>query len=84
MAIPVVFYAGFTLNRLELQKFGQAFLSQESSLSWPSEHKLAKHVVLLTYLELLHIISLFIVFASWQAPAEVLVYPYDTSDFRVS
>lgn len=46
---------------------------QESSLSWPSEHKLAKHVVLLTYSELLHILSLFIVFAACQAPAEVLV-----------
>lgn len=41
MAVPVVFYDGFALNRLQLRKFGHAFLSQESSLSCPSEHKLA-------------------------------------------
>lgn len=73
MAVPVVFYDGFALNRLQLRKFGHAFLSQESSLSCPSEHKLATHVLLLAYSELLHILSLFIVFASWQAAAEVLV-----------
>lgn len=67
VAVCMVFCDGFALNRLQLGKFGQAFLSQGSSLSWPSEHKLAKHVVLLTYLELLHILSLFIVFASWHA-----------------
>lgn len=64
---PYGFSDDFALNRLQLGKFRQAFLSQESSLSWPSEHKLAKHVVLLTYSGLLHILPLFIVVASWQA-----------------
>lgn len=45
----------------------QVFLSQQSAVPWLSEHKLAKHAVLLTSSELLHILFLFIVFASWQA-----------------
>lgn len=86
IAVPMVFHDGFALNRLELEKFRQAFLCQESLLSWPSEHKLAKHVVLLTYLELLHILSLFIVVASWHALQRKSWYNLMTPlpDFRVS